>query len=502
MIEALRDPSRYDHPVESVEVIETHISWILLTGEYAYKLKKPVDYGFVDFSTLERRQRFCAEEVRLNRRSAPELYLDVVAITGTEREPVIGGAGPVLEYAVRMRQFPQEAQLDRMLAAGAVDASVVEQIALAVAAFHAAAEVAAPDDDFGTPERAYAPVAENFEQIRGQGVSGRVNGRLQAVETWAQRWAARHRDLLAERKARGFVRECHGDLHLGNIAWLNSRPLLFDCIEFEPYLRWIDVISDVAFVAMDLAHQGVPRWSFRLLNRYLQETGDYRGVGLLPFYMCYRAMVRAKVAALRGDMRAFDAYLERAETYVAEPAPILVATRGLSASGKTTVSTELMETLSAVRVRSDVERKRLHGISASDSAAAGVDQDLYSSAVSERTYDRLAELAGGLLGAGLNVIVDAACLKARQRERLHDVARNAGVPFVLLDLTASADTLRERIRTRERGASDAGADVLEHQLATHEPLSNDERKHAVLVDTEAPLDALALAEQVRVLASS
>jgi aminoglycoside phosphotransferase family enzyme len=374
LIHALTDSSVYEHPTTEMAVLQTHISWVVLTGPYAYKIKKPVNLGFVDFSTLAKRHFFCQEELRLNRRLAPQLYLEVVAIYGTPERPRFHGTDAPIEYAVKMRQFAQEQLLSHLLSEGKVQAWHIDRLAHEVSAFHARIATAHPESGFGTPEVIYQPVQENFQHLRrtlDDPVRQAHVGRLAA---WCQRtYAARRADFVA-RKRHGCVRECHGDLHLGNMILQDDAVVIFDCLEFNDTLRWIDVASDVAFCSMDLTDRGRPDLAHRFLNAYLEATGDYGMLGPLPFYCAYRAMVRAKVAGIRlgqGDLRAeeaaqvrqeFCSYVDLAERYTRPSRPRLLITHGVAGSGKTAGTQPLIEAFGAIRLRSDVERKRLFGL--------------------------------------------------------------------------------------------------------------------------------------------
>jgi aminoglycoside phosphotransferase family enzyme len=511
LIASLRDPGRYPHPAAAVELLETHISWVLLAGDYAYKIKKPVDLGFLDFSTLEQRHHFCEEEVRLNRRLAPALYLDVMPVTGTPEQPVLGGRGEAIEFAVRMRRFPQAAQLDRMLRAGELHASHLDAFARMVADFHAAAAVATAAMPYGEPAAIYGPVEENFHALRDALGAAAVHRQLNALDAWSMTRFLANREVHAARKRDGFVRECHGDLHLRNLAWVDDQPLAFDCIEFAPALRWIDVISEVAFLVMDLRARAEPQLAARFLNRYLEYTGDYGAVAVLGFYLVYRALVRAKVDAIRlhqpdleaAERAAVEAecarYLDLAREFCQPGRPRLIVTRGLSASGKTTLSEPLVEAMGAVRIRSDVERKRLFGLPATSRARAAPGTGIYTPEAGRRTYARLLELARDLLDAGYPVIVDAVFARAEQRAPFQALAEGRGVPYAILEFTASPQILRQRIAARRGGESDAGLAVLESQLQAWEALPAGDRSRAVTVDTESAVDVDALAARLLAL---
>ncbi len=500
LIESLRDPACYNHPVEQVEVVETHISWVLLTGAYAYKIKKPLNLGFLDFSTPDKRRFYCEEELRLNRRLAPDIYLKVVAISGTPASPRIDGQGAPFEYAVKMAQFPQAARLDRILARGALTPAHIDAVAAVLATFHGRIPVAGPETPFGSLERVYHPVAENFHQIRPR-VSLDLHPQLERLERWSAASFERLRDVFAERKRKGFVRECHGDAHLANMALLDAKVMIFDCIEFNENLRWIDVMNELAFLVMDLEDRGRPDYAHRALNAYLEHTGDYAGVQLLRFYQVYRAVVRAKVAAIRLGQPGLSAeevaqtrdhyrsYADLAERYTRPLEPVLIITHGLSGCGKTTITQALLEHYEAVRVRSDVERKRLHGLAATQPSGSAIGTGLYTAEATAHTYRKLAEAARVILDAGLPVILDAAFLKRAQRDLARSLAAELGVPFVILDVHAPEELLRTRVAARAaigRDASEANLAVLSHQLATAEALTAEEQALALVCDGAHP----------------
>lgn len=484
---------------------------MLLTGEYVYKIKKPVDFGFLDFSTLEKRRFFCEEEIRLNRRLAPRLYLDVVRICGSAEQPVLNGDEPVIEYAVRMRQFPQETQLDRLLATQGLDNALIDRLAQTVADFHLAIDSVPIENVFGDLAHIREPVLENFAHIQASLRDERVIQRLDRLEQWTTSKIDVLADSIEQRKANGFVRECHGDMHLRNIAVWNDEIVIFDCIEFNPNFYWIDVISEIAFLIMDLEDRSQQAQAARFLNRYLEITGDYAGLQLLNFYKVYRAMVRAKVDALRAAQENETSpayretvkdclqYLQLAEQYTHVTAPCLLLNHGLSGSGKSYVSQLLLEKLPAIRLRSDVERKRLFLKGQQDATAGKVEQGIYTPEATRQTYQSLVTLAGQLLSAGYNVIVDAANLKKAQRALFTDLARTLEKPCFILNYTADVKTLRERITQRAAAAndpSDATLEVLEHQLQSREAFSADEEPFVIPVQTDKPIDLDAIVGRI------
>jgi aminoglycoside phosphotransferase family enzyme/predicted kinase len=508
LILSLLRPDIYDHAVNQIQLIETHISWVILTGDFAYKIKKPVNLGFLDFSTLEKRAFCCNEELRLNSRLAAPIYREVVPLTGTGAEPVLRGSGEIIEYAIKMVQFPQAAQLDNMLADGELDKHHMDAFAGRVAAFHADADVADVGSGFGEPAHVYQPVAENFTQIRQHLSTSKYDEQLAELENWSEAGFNELKPLFEQRKRDGFVRECHGDMHLRNLVWFNAEPLAFDCLEFNAELRWIDILSEIAFLVMDLQDRKQPELAQRFLNTYLEHSGDYEGLRVFHFYLVYRALVRAKVDAIRAGQQGitaqekqdaeheFCAYLYLARTYTQNKEPSLVITRGLSASGKSTLTQPLLERMGAIRIRSDVERKRLFGIDDDSDSSTGIEQGIYSAEAGKKTYDRLVLLAGSVLAAGYSVIVDAAFLKYEQRHLFKELADDMQTPFIILEFTAAADTLRQRIKARKGDVSDADLSVLEHQLATVKPVHNNELKSLIRIDTEKDFDIQRLYQQV------
>jgi aminoglycoside phosphotransferase family enzyme/predicted kinase len=502
LIRALTDPTLYGVACTHVRVIETHISYVLLTGRDAYKIKKAVTLGFLDFSTLAARHFYCDRELELNRRFAPLIYLDVVAITGTVDAPRIGGDGPAIEYAVKMLEFPQSSLLTRMLARAELSAVHVDRLAEVVAAFHASAATADVDSQFGSGNEVLELAIENFTEISPLLEDESDRRELAALRRWTEQDHALHAVTFAERQRRGFIRECHGDLHLGNIALVEGKVTLFDCIEFNDRMRWGDVMADVAFLLMDLQDRGRSDFAWRLLNDYLELTGDYDGVQILRFYVVYRAMVRAKVACFRAtqatDTAARTACINeyrdsvRLATRCSESTTRgIVMTRGPTGSGKTIRSQAFVELVGAVRIRTDVERKRLHGLTPLSPSGSALNAGLYAAAETDRTYSKVASLARTVAAAGYLVIADGTFLQRGQRDQLRAVAADLDVPFVMVDFVASVDTLRTRVQVRHQtrlDASEADTRVLEHQLRVADPLAADERVAAISYDAEAPLE--------------
>jgi len=449
---------------EPVELIETHISWLLLVDGLAYKLKKPVTLPFLDYGSSARRRFFCTEELRLNRRFAPDLYLDVVPVDAESDE-----------WAVRMRRFAEAGRLDHVCARGELSLAQLSELARVIVAFHESAAVAPADSHFGEPAQVLAPALENFAELRN--LLPKEQPRLDRLEAWTNREFSRLSERIGARKLAGCVRECHGDLHLGNLVLIGDKVTPFDCIEFNEDLRWIDVVSELSFPYVDLLDQQRPDLAGWLLNEWLAASGDFAAVALLRFYAVYRALVRAKVAGIRGDAAEAGKYLRLAEQLMTPPDPTLTITFGLSGSGKTWASRALIladSTATTLCLRSDIERKRLFGISPDATSQSGVDSGIYDAAASSRTYQHLAGIAAELLANGWSVVIDAAFLERQRRDLFHALADQYQVPFKIRACTASTAALQQRIAQRCGDASEATLAVLVWQLSHVEPLARDE----------------------------
>jgi aminoglycoside phosphotransferase family enzyme/gluconate kinase len=485
---------------DRVRLLETHISYVLLTGDYAYKIKKAVRLAFLDFSTLDKRRLLCNEELRLNRRLAPALYLDVVAITGAPGAPVIGGSGPILEYALRMREFGDGMLFADLLDRQQLTSAHIDVLAAKVADFHGRAPAASVESPHGEPASVLEPALANFAEIAPLVPEASDRAMLEALKAWTRNEHSAVRQALESRRRDGMIRECHGDLHLGNIALVDGEPTIFDCIEFNASMRWIDTMSDVAFTVMDLEHRRRADLAYRFLTAYLERSGDYAGTAMLRFYLVYRAMVRAKVARLRAsqllDSQARAAlsdecasYLRLASSYAIEAHPAIVLMHGFSGSGKTTLAQAMLERAGAVRIRTDVERKRLAGLAADARSGSTLAGGLYAPDATRRTYERVVACADAVVQGGFAAIVDGAFLQRWQRDMLRERAAQRAVPFVIVDCVASAATLRARVAARRldgNDASEADLAVLEYQLGTAEPLSRDELRLTIAYDAEAP----------------
>lgn len=578
-VAALRRPGACGGFAGVPALVETHLSSVLVAGDTVWKLKKPLRTGFCDFSTLALRQAACAEELRLNRRTAPGWYLGVVPVVdagdgprlltavaagpdaavgdtagggaagaagGAARGPV---AGTVLDWAVQMRRFDEAQRADRLAAAGRLGAAEVDALAAALARFHATLPPSPPG--WGAPEDTRRWARDNLAELAAlladpawaapaaaaALAAGRVPHRLPALRAWTEARGAALAPCMAARHAAGAVRECHGDLHLGNVFWQGGAPVLFDALEFNPALRHIDTVGELAFPFMDLQAHGRPDLAWRFVSQVLEASGDWGALPLLPWWAAYRAAVRAKVALLSaagagpadraaaaGEAARYLALAAALAGLDAAPAPTgpsgstgptrqerptgpgraaaaprLVAMCGLSGSGKSVVAATLAAQLHGVRLRSDVERKRLAGLPADARGGAA----LYDADSTRRTYARLQALAADALAAGVPVVVDAASLKRAERDALRALAARLGAPFTLLLCVAPPGRLRARVQARAaagRDPSDATAEVLQRQIGLAEWPGDDEAADTVRLDTDAPPDAVAA--RVRALAGA
>ncbi len=487
LVQALLEPARHPADTTAVTLVETHISWVLLAGAFAYKIKKPLKLPFLDFSTPALRQRYCEDELRLNRRFAPDIYLDVITITGEPGNPQLGGSGPVIDHAVRMRRFDESNRLDRVCARGELTAAHLSDLADTLVAFHADAAVAPADARFGSPAHILTPAIDNFCELAQLIPDKGLQQRLNTLRDWTEAEHLRLTPLMRERKAAGRVRECHGDLHLANMVLVDGHVRMFDCLEFNEDLRWLDTANEIAFTYVDLLDHGKAGLANAFVDDVLSRSGDYQAVDLLRFYAVYRALVRAKVAAIRhGQTQGMDETqaarfcMTQAEKLATPVPPRLVITHGLSGCGKTVSSTRWLQSdphARTLRIRSDVERRRLFGVSPGASSGSGTGAGIYTPDAHVLTYQRLAELAHTILQAGWSVVVDAAFLQRQERDMFHALARQHGASFAILAPQAENEVLRQRICDRQRAgtdASEATVEVLERQLQWIEPLGGDE----------------------------
>ena len=497
-----------------VRLVETHVSWVLLTESLAYKLKKPVRLAFLDFTMLAARRRFCEEELRLNRRLAPSLYLDVVDVCDSPQGPTFGGVGPVVDVALRMRRFPDGALWSEMLAEGTLAARHIDTLAQRLADFHRDAAVAPPGSVFGSAashERVTQGLIAAIDAIHPSDVRKKADGTpgpaidWPALRAWLEQQQQALVPLWAERLRAGRVRECHGDLHLANVLQLAGEATAFDAIEFDAELRWIDVLDDIAFLAMDLLANGRRDLAIRFINAYLAASGDYDGLPALRYGMVCRALVRARVTAIGKQQGVHSAarcgaldYLALASALSCSADARLAITHGLPGSGKSFTAQGVVEAAGAIGVRSDVERKRLFGLSARQSSRGHGPGGIYDQAATQRTYSRLREIATLALAAGWPVVVDAAFLLRSERAAFAALAASLCVPFTVFDCQAELPLLRQRLVQRQLGgvdASEADGAVLDRLTAVEEPLGAAQRAVAIVVDAAQPAPPATLARR-------
>lgn len=493
----LQQPALYDHPVDKIQLEETHISLVILTGQFVYKIKKPVDYGFLDFSSLAKRKSYCEEEVRLNSRLAPDLYLGVVPICGNLNDAKINGVGPTIEYAVKMRQFDTQQEFDKLLSSNKLDQNIIDETAKVLADFHSNIAISNRNMPYGSSEVIHQYVQENFEQIDLLGkewlAAHNLLPTLQNLREWIEKQNTNLETNFTTRKMNGFIRECHGDLHLRNIVLLEGRVTPFDGIEFNKNLSWIDVINDIAFLLMDLDDHGRYDLSRILLNEYLSFTGDYTGLAVLRYYKVYRAMVRAKVAGLRllqlkntssKLVAEIENYLQISLDYIRPKKAKLIICHGLSGSGKTFISQRILGKSDIIRIRSDIERKRMIRSNTADENRTKINSGIYSKEASLKTYNHLLQLSDIILKSGYSVLVDAAFLEKEQRKLFFNYAQSNSIDFLILHCKTDVELQRQRLNKRiskGKDASDADASILEHQLKSQEPLEIQERKYSITI---------------------
>lgn len=503
LITALQNPALYDHPVTGFQVIETHVSWVILTGSYAYKIKKPVDFEFLNYSTLDKRRYYCHEELRLNRFWAPEIYCGVVPIYGTSENPQFSAQGEIIEYAVKMKEFPQSVLFSALLARNGLTLELMDELAKNIAIFHQQVKIAPVDSELGSPAHVHAPVLQNFEQILPLLTEPHDIDQANNISAW---FAAQYQQLesvFQQRKAQGYVRECHGDIYLNNIILWEGKPTIFDCIEFNDDFRWTDVMADIGFLAMDLEDNQQPALAHQVINTYLKYSGDYAGLKVLPYYLAHRAVVRAKVALFRlfslnlteqeiAEIKtSYRSYMALAERYTKPATKALMITHGFSGSGKSTLAKAVMHEFGAIHISSDIERKRSAGLDFTADSKSAINSDLYSFANTQKNYQHLANLAELILAAGFPVIVDATCLKRYQRKLFAEVAQRFNIPLVILSCQADERFLTAAIAQRKllnHDPSEATPGILAMQIQSEEPLINDELQHLVTIDTDKPVD--------------
>ncbi|MBI3972379.1 MAG: AAA family ATPase [Chloroflexi bacterium] len=502
-VQALLMPESYRHPATDLRLIETHISWVVLAGPYAYKMKKPVNFGFLDFSTVEQRDAACREEVRLNRRLCTGVYYDVVHVVQHDGSYSVGGPGRLVEPLVWMRRLPDEGMLPRLLRRDAVETRLVRRMARRLAQFHEVVPTGPGVDEYGTRAVVRENWDENFTQTApfvGRTLS---SAGYDGIRAYVHRFIEREQDLFRRRVATGRIREGHGDLHAGSVCVEGRRLHFFDCIEFNRRFRCADVVAEVAFLAMDLDHYGKADLAQAFVDEYVRQSRDPDLYRLLDFYKCYRAYVRGKVLGFRLDepdlpAAASAAVAERAEAYFdlawsyADPPvrPVLVVAMGLPASGKTTVARALAGRLGLVHLSSDVVRKQLAGVPATEHRQDTFGQGLYRAAMTKRTYATLRRRAARWLPAGRSVVLDATFGSAAERAAVRRLAERLRATLLVLHCQAGESLLLERLRARATSGETPSDARVERWPALRgaftEPAELERRAVVVPLDTSRP----------------
>ena len=491
-IEQMMQPGFYPHPViEPIQLIQTHVSYVFLTGDYAYKVKKPVNFGFLDFSTLEARKHFCSEEFRMNQPNAPEIYLEVLPITQTGDKFVLGGASEPVEYVLKMCQFPQEALFIEMFEQGKLTEAHMEELGRVVAQFHAKAQTNDYIRSFGEVSKIREAIDENYQQTEKYIGGPQTQQQFDETKDFTDRFFEQQQELFATRRENNSIRECHGDLHLRNICLWHDKIQLFDRIEFNEPFRFVDVMYDVAFAVMDLEARGSKNLGNAFLNTYVEQTGDWEGLQVLPLYLSRQAYVRAKVTSFLLDdpgvpdeakqeaAAVASDYYRLAWEYTKRNEGRLILMSGLSGSGKTTVARHLARRLGAIHLRSDAVRKHLAGIPLEQQGG----DELYTPAMSEKTYKRLLELGIKLASQGFPVILDAKYDWQAFREEAIALFKSSQLPVHIIHCTAPEDVLRDRLLSRTGDVSDATADLLTQQQAAAQAFTEEEQSLVTTLDT-------------------
>ncbi len=484
LIKLMMQPEFYPHAVtEPIQLIQTHISYVLLTGDYVYKVKKPVNFDFLDFSTLSARHHFCQEELRLNHLLAPEIYLEVLPITQTGQKFILGGEGEPQEYVLKMRQFPQDSLLRKMLKQGKLTKELMEQLGRMVAQVHLQAKTNDYIRSFGEATKIKESIEQNYQQSQQYIGSLQTQQQYEETKQFSDTFFSLQAPLLKQRQENDWIRECHGDLHLDNICFWHDKIQLFDRIEFNEPFRFVDVICDVAFLVMDIEAQGKRELANVFLNTYIEQTGDWGGLAIIPLYLSRQAYVRAKINSwlwddptltednkLQAAAKASN-YYHLAWEYTRPRQGKLILMSGLSGSGKTTVAKHLARSLGAIHIRSDAVRKHLSGTPLDQSG----DPSIYTPAMTQKTYGRLLELGTKLASQGFIVILDAKYDRQVLRKAVITKAQNNQIPLEIVFCTAPDEVLRDRILARTGDISDATVDLLESQKKAFEAFTEAEK---------------------------
>lgn len=503
ILKSLLKPDAYPEPTHSVELLQTHVSWIFLTDKHAYKVKKPVNFGFLNFSTIDRRRFYCNEEVRLNRRLCPDVYEGVVEMREVAGGAAFHGNGPVIDYAVKMKRLPAEQMLDNLVNNNQISKSEIQKVARVIADFHRHAPTSPAIAGFGQPDRIMFNWLENFEQmIPFEDTTLSVPER-EHIKTWVSSFVAENTDLFRRRVDDGFIRECDGDIHLENICMTDDKVCIFDCIEFNERFRYCDTAADVAFLLMDLDFHGRHDLADAAVTTYLETSGDTSMMALIDFYKLYRAFIRGKVESLHFIDSGIDPreqerarkkairYFRLARGYIERRRlkPTLFITCGLMGSGKSTLTAQLSFELGIASFNSDTVRKQMAGIPTDTPVSGAYGEGLYSSRTNTATYAELLRLAEAELEAGHSVIIDASFKRKDERCRFAALATRYAASFTILHVTCSELESRRRLAERAasgRSVSDGRVELLEKQHQEFEAPTMEEGQLISLAGAGSP----------------
>jgi uncharacterized protein len=498
--QALLDPHIYPDKTSSVEMMQTQMSFIFLTGKFVYKLRKPVNLGYLDYTTLEKRHFFSEQEVILNRRLSPEVYLGVVPVHKNRGKISLSGRGEIIDYVVKMLYLPQSRMMNVLLDRNRVTGEMVEQVAKKLVDFHSRAATSPEISAFGNIEAIKYNTDENFSQTEKYFGATITEAQFQNIKQYTNNTLVAKASVFKDRAASGKIRDCHGDLHSQHICFANTISV-FDCIEFNDRFRYCDVASEIAFLAMDLDHYGRADLSRTFTEAYINAGKDEQIREILKFYKCYRAYVRGKVGCFKYDdpyiseaekqmtLRLTRGYFELAASY-ARSKPVLFITVGLVGSGKSTVSQSLAKRLGLTVISSDIVRKQLASIPVTEHHYNEMETGIYSEDFTRQTYDKLFAEAGKILKEGDSVILDASFIKAAERGRASDIARKTQADFVILECRLSEEHTRQRLarRLKNRSVSDGRWEIYEPQKKKFEPVTEVNSPGYFLIDSALPLD--------------
>lgn len=499
VVQSMLEPDFYPDKPDEIKLIQTQMSFVFLCGEYAYKLKKPVNLGYLDYTTLEKRYYFCKSELDLNRRLCPKAYLEVLPVSRYRKKIGIGNHGEILDYVLKMRRLPQEKMLNVLLEQDRVSEDMMSEVAARVSAFHKIAETGININEYGTISSITNNTEENFNQTEnsiGRTISRR---KYQKIRQYTRDFLADNKLLFEGRVFNGKIRDCHGDLHAAHICFTGDI-CIFDCIEFNDRFRYGDVASEVAFLAMDLDHYGRADLSSVFTGNYIKFSGDTDLVKILPFYKCYRAYVRGKVESFKLD----DLYISPQEKKVAgsvargyfdlagfylRPRPTLIITVGVTGTGKTTLANELARHTGTVVISSDITRKQLAGVPLTEHHLDDFNTGLYSTQVTRNTYDAMFLKAESFLSRGQSVILDATFTKQVLRNQARELAAKYHAEYLMIECSTDKNKLTARLNDRIKtdSVSDGRLEILEHQLTQFEPIGDKNHIHMV-IDTSGPLE--------------